>query len=226
MENENLTYISENSENNNSSMNLKSPKSSKIKKQKTHNKNTNSKDFHKFKYKSNNNGLSKSAKLEKHEVPILQTKNIHTDSYNKELYNKYINFLQSKKFRISNEFDAKNSKKFLEKKNKCMQRIILSDIIENNENDINKSENNEKEHKPKSGRKSANHSNNFCIIISDYDDATKDEIKLNYTVKFAPRKLDHIKKNNHLNKYFINNKESKTQNKLSQYSKSEKKVFI
>ena len=112
MENENLTYISENSENNNSSMNLKTPKSSKIKKQKTHNKNTKLKDFHKFKRKSNNNGLSKSAKLEKHEVPILQTKNIHTDIYNKELFNKYINFYKVKNLEYQMNLMLKIQKNF------------------------------------------------------------------------------------------------------------------
>ena len=224
MEHENLSYISENSSVNISSNNSKTPKSNKSKKQKT-NRNSKSKDFQNFTHKSNN-ALSKSAKLIKHEIPILETKNIHSDPYYKELYNKYINFLQNKKFRISNEFDAKNSKKFLDKKNKCMERIILSDIIDNNENDNNKKEKNEKESRRRSRRKSVKHDNNFCIIISDYDDATKDEIKLNYTVKFAPRKLDRIKKNNNLNKYFINNNESKTQNKFSELSKMDKKVFI
>lgn len=39
-----------------------------------------------------------------------------TTNYNKELINKFSTFLQTKKFKISNEFDAKNSKKFLDKK--------------------------------------------------------------------------------------------------------------
>ena len=47
-------------------------------------------------------------------------------------------FLKSKKFKISNEFDAKNSKKFLDKKDKYMQKIVLNDVIENNDkNDEN-----------------------------------------------------------------------------------------
>ena len=52
-------------------------------------------------------------------------------NYKKDLFDKYSEFLDIKKFKISNNFDAKNSKKFLEKKNKCLEKIILSDKIEN-----------------------------------------------------------------------------------------------
>ena len=58
------------------------------------------------------------------------------DNYQKDLYKKFMQFLQKNKFKISNSFDAKHSKKFLDKKNKCLEKIILSDIIENTNNNF------------------------------------------------------------------------------------------
>ena len=89
------------------------------------------------KYKS-----SKSKKLEKNEASLFKdekSQHVHSsDNYKKELHDKYSIFLKSKKFKISNEFDAKNSKKFLDKKDKYMQKIVLNDVIENNDkNDEN-----------------------------------------------------------------------------------------
>ena len=58
-------------------------------------------------------------------------------NYKKDLFEKFSEFLDKKKFKLSNNFDAKNSKKFLHKKDKCLERIILSDIIENGDNNDN-----------------------------------------------------------------------------------------
>ena len=192
-------------------------------------KNSKSKDYQNYKSQSNKNTISKVTKLEKNEASLFKDeKSQHvylSDNYKKELHDKYSIFLKSKKFKISNEFDAKNSKKFLDKKDKYMQKIVLNDIIETNDKDENneKDENNTKvKGRRISRRKSGTLKNfeNYCIIVSDYDDASKDEIKINYSVKFEPRKIDKIKKNKNLSKYFLNNNnESKTHSKFSEMDK-------
>jgi hypothetical protein len=89
--------------------------------------------------------------------------------YRKDLFDKFSEFLDKKKFKISNNFDAKNSKKFLEKKNKCLEKIILSDIIENETND-------EKEiimnssYKPKKKFRTQKSMHKYFIVISNYDE--------------------------------------------------------
>ena len=86
-----------------------------IKLEKKKHKNPKSKDYHHFKSQSNNNNsISKVSKLEKHEASLFKdekSQNIRlSENYEKELFNKYSIFLKSKKFKISNEFDEKNSK--------------------------------------------------------------------------------------------------------------------
>ena len=56
---------------------------------------------------------------------------ILNSKYKKDLSEKFSEFLNKNKFKLSNNFDEKNSKKFLDKKDKCLERIIISDIIEN-----------------------------------------------------------------------------------------------
>ena len=89
-------------------------------------------------------------------------------NYKKDLFDKYSEFLDIKKFKISNNFDAKNSKKFLEKKNKCLEKIILSDKIENeksNDKDLSIDSNYKK--KKFRTQKSIN---KYFIVISNYDE--------------------------------------------------------
>ena len=50
--------------------------------------------------------------------------------YKKDLSEKFSEFLNKSKFKLSNHFDEKHAKKFLDKKDKCLKRIKLSDIIE------------------------------------------------------------------------------------------------
>ena len=188
-------------------------------------KNSKSKDYQNYKSQSNKNTISKVTKLEKHEASLFKdekSQHVHlSDNYKKELHDKYSIFLKSKKF------DEKNSKKFLDKKDKYMQKIVLNDIIENNDKNEENNEKDENNTKVKgrriSRRKSGTLKNfkNYCIIVSDYDDASKDEIKINYSVKFEPRKIDKIKKNKNLSKYFLNNNnnESKTHSKFTEMDK-------
>ena len=161
-------------------------------------------------YKGQSINILNANQFEKHKESLSKEKKSHrvplSQNYNKELSNIFANFLKNKRFKISNDFDEKNSKKFLDKKDKCLQKIILSDIIEEKEKDNF----NEKGKKSKSRRKSGIHekNTNYSIVISDYDNSSKLEVKYNYSVQFKPRKLDKSKKNNNLSKYFLNNNES------------------
>ena len=130
----------------------------------------------------------------------------------------YSEFLYAKKFKLSNEFDAKHSKKFLEQKDKYLERIILSDVIEADESytvqeatcPTNENINNSKSIKR---RKSNTQKNlkNYCIIISNYDDETSTKKQYNFSVRNTARKLNNsLKKNKNLSKY-CSNKEAKKQ---------------
>ena len=96
--------------------------------------------------------------------------NTFSYSYKKDLFKKLSEFLDKRKFKLSNKFDEKHSKKFLDKKDKCLERIILSDIIENN---VTK-ENNMESNSNKFGNKN-NFITKYYIIISNYDDELKDK---------------------------------------------------
>ena len=91
-------------------------------------------------------------------------------NYKKDLFKKFSEFLDKNKFKLSNNFDAKNSKKFLDKKDKCLERIILSDIIENDDNRDNMElTDNEGNCKFKTQKQM----NKYFIVISNYDDEVK-----------------------------------------------------
>lgn len=88
--------------------------------------------------------------------------------YKKDLFLKIAEFLDKKKFKIANNFDAKNSKKFLDKKNKCLERIILSDTIENNKNqEICIDSKNKKSKKKYQTQKNIH---KYFIVITNYDE--------------------------------------------------------
>ena len=91
---------------------------------------------------------------------------IYNPKYRKELFDKYCVFLD-KKFKLSNDFDEKHSKKFLDKKDKCLERIIISDEIENNNKDINLSS------KKKKKFSTLKMIHDYFIVISDYDEELK-----------------------------------------------------
>ena len=196
-----------------------------VRKRKSKKKSKDSEKFFNFKSQSNKTNLIQNENFGKHEESLFKNQ---TNSYNRhlshnykeELYKKFSVFLQSKKFKISNQFDEKNSKKFLEKKDKCLERIVLSDIIETNDNNNSKRGSTKNSDRNKRKRKSEKPTiKNYCIIISDYDDESKNEKKYNYSVKFEPRKIEEIKQNNKtLSKYFLNNQQSKSQNDLTRVS--------
>ena len=200
---------------------------SSVKRRKSKKKSKDSEKFFNFKSQSNKTNLIQNEKFVKHEESLFKNQtnsyNIHlSNNYKEELYKKFSVFLQSKKFKISNQFDEKNSKKFLEKKDKYLERIVLSDIIETNENNNNNSKRGSTKNSDRNKRKRKSEKptiKNYCIIITDYDDESKNEKKYNYSVKFEPRKIEEIKQNNKtLSKYFLNNQQSKSQNDLTRVS--------
>ena len=95
---------------------------------------------------------------------------IINSEYKKNLSEKFYSFLNKNKFKLSNNFDAKNSKKFLNKKDKCLERIIISDIIEANDSKDNHSLKNIKRRKTIGNKKI---SNKYFIVITNYDEDKK-----------------------------------------------------
>ena len=137
--------------------------------------------------KNKNNIHDKIKKNNHHHSKCHSNKNIHlfnqlqksssnnitsiSSNINKDLSEMFSLFIKKKKFKISNTFDEKHSKKFLDKKNKCLERIILSDIIEDNIDrnitkdsfcDISKSK-----------FKTEKNINKYFIIITNYDEEIK-----------------------------------------------------
>ena len=105
-----------------------------------------------------------------------QSHNISTfdPNYKKELFEKFSLFLDKKKFKLSNNFDAKNSKKFLDKKDKYLSKIILSDIIENEKtNDESLKEMDKGKHSKKF--KTQKNVHQYFIVISNYDEDLKNK---------------------------------------------------
>lgn len=171
------------------------------------NENSDTNNYLNYKSQSNKNTNSMN-KLEKQDSFF---KSNYTSNYNKELIQKFSTFLQTKKFKISNEFDAKNSKKFLDKKDKYLEKIVLTDIIENNENKDSEQAN-KRGNRRKSGTQN-NNSNikNYFIVVTNYDDETQNEKKYNFSVKPQARKINNLKKNKNLSKYFSNRAKSENQ---------------
>ena len=108
--------------------------------------------------------IQKNKECQSHNLKILDP------NYKKDLFEKFSEFLDKKKFKLSNNFDAKNSKKFLDKKDKCLERIILSDDIENDDNNDNM------ELFVKENKfifKTKKQINKYFIVVSNYDDEVK-----------------------------------------------------
>lgn len=135
-------------------------------------------------YKSFSNSNLKQNKNTKiyHEKDIKSNNlSIIDPDYKIKLFNKIYEFLNKKKFKLSNNFDAKNSKKFLAKKDKCLERIILPDLIETKDNsDENSKKLNKKNlfdnlDKKKKKLKSQSNMNNYFIVISNYDEDLKNK---------------------------------------------------
>ena len=81
--------------------------------------------------------------------------------------------MNKKKFKLLNNFDAKNSKKFLAKKDKCLERIILPDLIETN--DSSKDDNLILYDNKKKEFETQKNINKYFIIISNYDEKIKNK---------------------------------------------------
>jgi len=97
---------------------------------------------------------------------------ILSSEYKKDLFEKFSNFLDKKKFKLCNNFDARNSKKFLSKKDKCLEKIVLSDKIENEEDD-NLRKLGTIDSKSKEKFKTEKNIHKYFIVISNYDEEQK-----------------------------------------------------
>lgn len=154
------------------------------KKHKTHVHNSSkSKNSHHRKYYSNkNNNFVKIHSFDYSEKTLskkeCQSNNISIldPNYKKTLFKKFSLFLDKKKFKLSNNYDAKNSKKFLDKKDKCLSKIILSDKIENEKNN----EDSLKKMKKDNHSKYKTHKNvrKYFIVVSNYDEDLKNKTNI------------------------------------------------
>jgi len=100
---------------------------------------------------------------------------ILSSEYKKDLFEKFSNFLDKKKFKLCNNFDARNSKKFLSKKDKCLEKIVLSDKIENEEDDSLRKLGTigTIDSKKKEKFKTEKNIHKYFIVISNYDEEQK-----------------------------------------------------
>ena len=131
------------------------------------------KNLHTFKYHSTkNNYLIKIHHLEKSSNNNITSLN---SNYRKDLSEIFSLFLNKKKFKMSNDYDEKHSKKFLDKKNKCLEKIILSDVIENDKDKNNKK--NSLYDITKKKFKTQKNVNKYYIIITNYDEEVKNTNK-------------------------------------------------
>jgi hypothetical protein len=173
-----------NNEKNISTLEGKQKKNKEKKKDRKHNHYSSEKKNDKYFINSlseSNNSLINKNRLEK---SLTSDINSIDEDYQKDLYNKFMKFLNNKKFKISNKYDAKNAKKFLDTKNKCLERMILSDIIENTTDDF-KSKNSfarysNNDYDSKSFLSNMNKRfrteksvNKYFIIITNYDEELK-----------------------------------------------------
>ena len=141
--------------------------------------------------KNKNNIHDKIKKNNHHHSKCHSNKNIHlfnqlqksssnnitsiSSNINKDLSEMFSLFIKKKKFKISNTFDEKHSKKFLDKKNKCLEKIILSDVIENDKDKNNKK--NSLYDITKKKFKTQKNVNKYYIIITNYDEEVKNTNK-------------------------------------------------
>ena len=148
--------------------------------------------FHKYNSNKNNNLKNiDNISLNKNSVCSSSSNNITiNDNYRKDLYETYAIFLSKKKFQLSNIYNEKNSKKFLEKKDKCLERIILPDLIEDNNLNIRCSTSKKKRIK----RKFASQENisKYIIVISNYDEEKKSKNENNYSHLYPTQIFNNI----------------------------------
>jgi hypothetical protein len=162
-----MEYIENLSENSTSNSAKKKMKKYKARVYNSYKKNSKNKTF-------SDKSLSKFHHFEKHDkISLLHEHiiaSIHDPNYKKDLNEKYHNFLDKAKFKLSNAFDEKNSKKFLNKKDKYLKEIILSDVIENENNNNSNLLGDIKENIKFQSHKNIN---NYFIVITDYDEEKK-----------------------------------------------------
>ena len=144
-------------------------------------KSENKKKFLKDRYYSNkNNCIFNLDKMQINKKNIKSDNNLTlfcSNNYKKNLYAIYSLFLGKKKFYLSNNYNKKNSEKFLEKKDKCLERIVLPDLVE--DNNLNENYINSKKDYRKPRYSTQKNINKYYIIITNYDDEQKNKNSLN-----------------------------------------------
>ena len=107
-----------------STLEKKQKKNKQEKKERKHNHYSSEKKTDKYRIESHQekNNLLNRNRLEKSftSSDIIQI----DDNYQKDLYKKFMQFMQKNKFKISNCFDAKHSKKFLDKKISASKKLF------------------------------------------------------------------------------------------------------
>ena len=155
-----------------------------------------------------------------HDLPTKTTNKIgHRQSSFNQIYNKELNIYnfikQKNKFFISNFFDEKESKKFMESKDLALKEIKLNDKIENYKNTNAKTNNSlqtkndgfkrEKYLKKKSKNNEKNNNNDktndnegaFCNIFNTLNNCENDSNDNNYIYKFIIDNVDETEDNFH-----------------------------
>jgi len=125
-------------------------------------------------HSSKNNNILRIHQFDKFEINLSAIKakrnnlNIFSQNIHPNLFIKYSELFDRKKFKISNRFDAKNSKEFLKIKDKCLKKINLSDKIE-----VNDKKCSSKKKSKKKKYKTQKNLQHYFIIISNYDEELK-----------------------------------------------------
>ena len=164
---QNSEYLSENLPSNSVKKKMKKYKSREYNSYKKNSKNKtfSDKSISKFHHFEKHDKFSLTHECQSH---ILA--NILDPNYKKDLYEIYHHFLDKAKFKLSNAYDEKNSKKFLIKKDKYLKEIILSDVIENENKDSPNLLGSIKENVKFQSHKNIH---KYFIVITDYDQEKK-----------------------------------------------------
>ena len=187
---ENLDYFSENSTSNSAKKNMKKHKNRVFNSYKKNSKykTFSDKSLSKFHHFEKNDKIGLMHECQSHIIASILDPN-----YKKDLNEKYHHFLEKAKFKLSNDFDEKNSKKFLNKKDKYLKEMILSDVIENENNNNSNLLGSIKE---KIKFPSHKNINNYFIIITDYDEEQKSKnTNLKRKSKFNRNEISSKEKN-------------------------------
>lgn len=135
-----------------------------------------------------------------------------------------INFIKQKnKFYISNFFDEKEVKMFLESKEIALKRIVLNDEIENTNNNISITINNQKENSTSPSKKKNKIDKNKISNENKNDDKSSDS-ESNFNIIETVNNCENSKDNSFIYKFIIDNANESEDNFHKKLKKEIKKV--